>query len=197
MYACMCLCNTIFNYDPFQFEYVNVLKHTLIFANATTCLLCLFENLVLLVLFWVLFNSFSFDLIFFFHVIYSICQLYCLWPVNTLDALINGYILYTRFYSFRFGLCFLASFDTLSLSPSLAFSHSCYLGVSLWTCLRRKKTCYCFSIALNVHVYRMKGQKKKKRKNAIHTLFSYGNNRKQCKESWRFHSKPARDIHAF
>lgn len=79
---------------------------------------------------------------------------------------------------FWIGLRFLApSIRSLSLS----------IDVSVWTCLRRKKTCHCFSIALNVHVYRMKGHAK-------NTLFSYGHNRKQCKELWRFHSEPDRYV---
>lgn len=64
------------------------------------------------------------------------------------------------------------------------------IDVSVRTCLRRKKTCHCFSIALNVHVYRMKGHAK----NTLYSFFSYGHNRKQCKELWRSHSKPDRYV---
>lgn len=122
---------------------------------------------------------------------------FCLWPENTLDALMDGYIvLFQSIHRFRWTLfLFVCSFSSaISYRTTM-----CVLRFD-WTCLRLKKTCYCFSIALNVHVLSNKRTGTSIYKcecMCISTMHTYRRthshyfcryNGKQCqRESWNFH----------
>lgn len=103
--------------------------------------------------------SFHFDLIFRYMFV-SFVNSCCLWPETHIGRLNKWlHIIHTVLYSvglYVFVFCLFAF--CLILSDRLT--------KSIWTCLRCKKTCYCFSIALNVHVYRTE---KNRKKNPRHT----------------------------